>query len=507
MKTIQTLLVTLLFSTGLFSQNAGINSQELKARGIEKQTVSPVVNIYNPGVPSGTGTSGDPYLIASYLNLQWLANQVNTQTSFFFGKYFKQTADITLPVGEWTPIGNYPNSSFKGTYYGENHTISGLTVTNVVNNSFGLFGVLDYGSHVEKLGVINVNINAPTRSSAGALAGMVFNGEIFYCYSTGSVSAGGVVGGLVGSVSNCYMVFCYSYANVTMNNNNQPGSEASNFAFGGLVGNVSTNCTIDNCYSRGAVNGYAGAGGLVGYNSGVIKHCYSTGAVTGTIQVGGLVGHGYSALDENNDGILDGGIVKYSFWDSETSGKTQASESFPENMNEWQNANFMEGPVPVLIRILGVQAKSTASMKTQSTFTTLSTFTDAENYSSQEGFMGWQNLDNYISWSFNQYGWQLVSTVNDGYPSFGWQPAPGITTGLIDKSPTELVIKTAGKALLLSGFSGKATLYLYSLTGGLMYENSNVVANQYLQINVHEGLYIAHIKVGTNELMTKIMLK
>lgn len=55
---------------------------------------------------SGTGTSSDPYLIASAANLAYLSAMVESGTNYK-GVYFKQTVDINLNNLEWTPIGVY----------------------------------------------------------------------------------------------------------------------------------------------------------------------------------------------------------------------------------------------------------------------------------------------------------------------------------------------------------------------------------------------------------------
>jgi hypothetical protein len=89
--------------------------------------------------------------------------------------------------------------------------------------------------------------------------------------------------------------------------------------------------SISNCYSTSAVSGSAGVGGLVGGNHSSITNCYSTGRVIGSSNIGGLVG--YSS----------GGTTNNSFWDVNTSGRTTSPG--------------------------GGTRKTTAEMKTLSTFT------------------------------------------------------------------------------------------------------------------------------------------
>jgi len=88
--------------------------------------------------PSGTGTSGDPYQIASLDNLYWIADQTNNNGDNFLGKYFLQTADIDASGAStwtdqngfnsgWTTIGTY-ESPFAGSYDGNGHTIDKLSM-------------------------------------------------------------------------------------------------------------------------------------------------------------------------------------------------------------------------------------------------------------------------------------------------------------------------------------------------------------------------------------------
>ena len=92
-------------------------------------------------MPIGTGTSDNPYQIATKDELWWFANHVNhgnlTACAIL-------TADITVNTGvldsegnlnsgtfeTWTPIGNWGDGSgyngFAGEFNGGGHTISGL---------------------------------------------------------------------------------------------------------------------------------------------------------------------------------------------------------------------------------------------------------------------------------------------------------------------------------------------------------------------------------------------
>jgi hypothetical protein len=80
--------------------------------------------------PSGTGTSGDPYIINTLENLQWVS-----ENSSAWSSYFLQTSNIDASStggwnsgAGWSPIGNGWDTAFFGSYNGGGHTISGLTI-------------------------------------------------------------------------------------------------------------------------------------------------------------------------------------------------------------------------------------------------------------------------------------------------------------------------------------------------------------------------------------------
>lgn len=85
--------------------------------------------------------------LASVKDLTYFADQVNVQNNFYSGKTVKLTADIDLAGIDWEPIGQTGATQFKGTFDGQNHTISNLNVDALAqtggNYSSGLFGWLN----------------------------------------------------------------------------------------------------------------------------------------------------------------------------------------------------------------------------------------------------------------------------------------------------------------------------------------------------------------------------
>jgi hypothetical protein len=307
---------------------------------------SSIVLAQTPTAPSvGDGTAGNPYQIATLENLYWI-----TQNSSTWGSYFIQTANINASAtsgwsgGAGMPTIGNSSPSFSGNYNGQGFFIYGLYI-NKSSDFTGLFGYV---------------------------VGTVKNVKLYNITVVGDRYVGGLAGGSQGDISNCAVTGSVS------------GSAGSiRFLIGGLVGANYKN--IDSCFSTATVSGYYDVGGLVGYSSNSIYHIsnsFATGSVSGISKVGGLVGSlnssnniincyatGAVTASSNGGGLIgstDGSAVTISnsFWDTQTSGQASSAG--------------------------GGTGKTTAEMKTSSTFTS-------------------------SGWNFTA-PWGMNSTVNNGYP-------------------------------------------------------------------------------------------
>lgn len=227
----------------------------------------------------GSGTEEDPYQIATAEQLA-LMGKVNDDWSQEYNKaYYVLTADIQLndvenyenwketpPEYQWKPVGN----SFKGSFDGDGHVISGMYVRSVKDwFGIGLFRELFTGS------VSNVKI------------------EKGYLYINDSNTyAGGVIGNIVGTVKveNCSvdMAVCSKVTNGTD-------------CVGGIVGWCQSGAVITGCTFHGDISYQDGCGvfgGICGYASGSsIINCETTGSIdvgdgNGSVfmEVAGIVG-------------------------------------------------------------------------------------------------------------------------------------------------------------------------------------------------------------------------
>ena len=274
------------------------------------------------GTLPGTGTASDPYLIEDFVDFQTFCDQSNATKYWSTDVYSQLTTDLDLdpnlpgrqtytqaPIAPDTNNDQYGYSGIKynGNFNGNDHTINNLTIDG--NDYCALFGFTDDQSSIS-----NLTLNNSKISGNSLVAGLVANnngiinscycdnaiiisgsdytpqyeydylhevgglaaynsGEIFQCYSSGSVlcvldrinNAGGLVASNSGTISQCYStctVNCTGYV-------------------GGLIG-YNYQGIVENCYSTGDVHSIGPSGGLIGTSEeGYITNCYSTGFVTG----------------------------------------------------------------------------------------------------------------------------------------------------------------------------------------------------------------------------------
>ena len=206
--------------------------------------------------------------------------------------------DIDLTGKDWTPIGTDYDNSYKGTFDGGGHTITGLTFT--TNDEFaGLFGWLNRAGTVKNVVMEGVQITS-NQIYGGSIGGVVGYswGTIENCSVSGSVSGTVYVGGVVGAQIGGSITGCSSSATVK-----------GTVDVGGVAGQTNSSATLTACYATGNVTieiapkkNIAG-GGLVGMNAGSsLLACYATGNVTSTgsstgkVHIGGFLGNNYTTV-------------------------------------------------------------------------------------------------------------------------------------------------------------------------------------------------------------------
>ena len=206
--------------------------------------------------------------------------------------------DIDLTGKDWTPIGTDYDNSYKGTFDGGGHTITGLTFT--TNDEYaGLFGWLNRAGTVKNVVMEGVQITS-NQIYGGSIGGVVGYGwgTIENCSVSGSVSGTVYVGGVVGVQIGGSITGCSSSATVK-----------GTVDVGGVAGQTNSSATLTACYATGnviiemALKKNIAGGGLVGMNAGSsLLACYATGNVTSTgsstgyVHIGGFLGNNYTTV-------------------------------------------------------------------------------------------------------------------------------------------------------------------------------------------------------------------
>lgn len=307
------------------SRTAGytLNEENNTATGV---TVTPTFAEGIELTPDGT------YNIVSAAGVKSLAELVNAGNDFS-GKTVTLTADIDLDGIEWTPIGNgtrksagYTGNAFKGTFDGNDKTISGLKIANRSDSdAAGLIGVLDGGT--VKNVTLNVDIDVAAKHSelaAGCVGLLTNKGLIENVTVNGSVKSEKAAAGIVSRVLKSGTVRnCHNHATVS----------GTSYNIGGIVGAAyydNEGMTIEGCTNDGAVSGTYAVGGIAGLSAAEVKNCSNSATVTGNeTSVGGVIGEQQNAgsitrctntgnVKNNTEAYGNGGIVGWIRYTGET---------------------------------------------------------------------------------------------------------------------------------------------------------------------------------------------
>ena len=208
------------------------------------------------------------------------ADELQAMQDNLSGKYILMN-DIDLAGYDWTAVGTYDNP-FAGEFNGNGYVISNLTINEPTKYNQGLFGNCSAGTHIENVGLENINIEG--YRNVGALIGYSDTTNVINCYCISSTRViDESVGGLIGYYMGGRIESCYSNSIVN----------CDDAAGGGLIGFCNGNTTVINCHSSGQVSGNSFLGGLigdwVGSNNQIIDS-YSTANIFATQHSGGLIG-------------------------------------------------------------------------------------------------------------------------------------------------------------------------------------------------------------------------
>ncbi|SDG44391.1 VCBS repeat-containing protein [Bradyrhizobium sp. Rc2d] len=307
-----------------------------------------------------------PIVINNINDLQAIQNNLS-------GDYVL-AVDIDASGFNFTPIGSASNP-FIGTFDGQGHTITNLTVNSASDGDTGLFADIGATGVVRNVGLTNENVGGFPYTGdlayVGGLAGENF-GTIAHSWVVGAVRNGAGVGLLVGlnagNISESYssgsVVGVSSYLGGLVGINDgfsavitQSFSLASvglglgQSYSGGLVG-YNLLGTISEDYARGTVEAgtLAGGltpfiGGLVGYNLGHVTGSYAAGAVVSglsTAALGGLIAGDIGNL------IFPNGTATNSYWDVQTAGTASSAGGAGLTTSQLQSGTLPVGFDPLV---------------------------------------------------------------------------------------------------------------------------------------------------------------
>jgi len=226
---------------------------------------------------AGTGEPNDPYLICTAAQMNAIGAEPND-----WDKHFRLVADLDLSnytqdqfnqIGYLGPEGE---RLFSGVFDGNGHVIANFAFSSESARTAGLFTAVDgMDATIRNLGLVNPRLHAPRARGVGPLVGHFRSGSITACYVRG-------------------------------------GSATGDQRVGGLIG-ISMSGLVADSYAIVDVRANERVGGLVGENlTAVVRDCFAAGRVTGETLAGGLIGFSIGqAID--------------SFWDTDTSGKTNSA--------------------------------------------------------------------------------------------------------------------------------------------------------------------------------------
>ena len=253
--------------------------------------------------------------ITSLNDLKAIRDGINSGEAFLYGyrklpRYaegvvFKLTVDLDLQSEKpWEPIGSvFSGSRFAGTFLGQGHTISNLSLDNDSvyfyrkSNVGGFFGMLS--GEVRDLNFTNVHADSTVivAGAVCAIAGIagaslttriqdnktLCRDTIRHCVNfadivthvgRGTNAAAHSVGGIIGHLTSALR--CFNTGRISIDEAPQYG----NYYIGGVVGINEFPPSVQYCYNAGSVNGSDRnhTGGIVG--RGDPEYCYVSNTVT-----------------------------------------------------------------------------------------------------------------------------------------------------------------------------------------------------------------------------------
>ena len=415
------------FDDYIFNENAdGTFTIKLENREYQVSETGTLIYIEHiidttPGVLAGNGTESSPYLIESGEDLVVFSYNVRNGNSYE-GKYVELKNNINLASlnsfvdGERTDYAEYGydgklkdkiqeigfisigqteftpdemtnittnNNIFKGTFNGNNYTISNYNINvnlNVeeVSIRFGLFSInLGIIKNLNLIANAECNFTSRKFCCVGILCGES-RGQILNCSTAGKIigisnymsfNFGGVAGS---NASGGSIIACYNGAIIVgaLVSSEVQGVE---LRLGGIVGANEVGSNIENCYNFGdiilgnnlendsTVSSFS-AGGIAGLASGTYCNVYNTGNILNHLTQYLLLRAGLCSGRATKENLskyysLDRCFIENSSWNYDVVIMTEAemkSDDFVNTLNEgletpvWKKDNGINNGYPIL---------------------------------------------------------------------------------------------------------------------------------------------------------------
>lgn len=262
---------------------------------------------------SGSGTEGSPYLITSVADMKEFATNV-AEGYTFEGQFVRLDADLIYgPTEEFTQVGKWVNlsssKSFAGTFDGNNHKISGVTlsgasgmaifvattdkatVKNVTvsnstvtsTNSYGAILVAQNKGMIDNCHIVDCTLSSTNGGYKGMVVGHANSSTISNCSVSGILDTNGNAGGIAGQGSNGFSIInCSSAISITDSNAAQGSGNTAHV--GGIIGSAPLGGSISGCSFTGAISGgFNGrVGGIGGTVQADVSDCWVTGYIAGS---------------------------------------------------------------------------------------------------------------------------------------------------------------------------------------------------------------------------------
>jgi len=312
--------------------------------------------------------------------------------------YWRQTGKEGGDTLGWDPIGEWTDKLFNGSFEGNGFEVKELYLNRTQRSRVGLFGIIDNGSEITNLGVVDAKISGS--SSVGTLVGEN-RGTVKESHANGEVNGGWRgTGGLIGNNLEGMIMNSYATGNVTgdlhvgglagfnegtIKHSYADGDMTGRARVGGLVG--TNEGTIETSYASSKSTGENwGVGGLVGANEGIVENSYASGEMKGNEGIGGLVG-------SNRDGS-----IFRSYADGEVSGQDDIGGLVGNNPSIVENSFYHEDMPECGVEGFGSLALSDKEFGSISSFKSAGWDIEMIDTDRNRPFLSWEEGDPNTTW-------------------------------------------------------------------------------------------------------------